>query len=89
VRSVDGSPSVARNVAGGGAMGGADRKKTPSYKKLLSKLRGVQKTFSVLVVGDEASGPIPLLLSLLDPGFLLRWEAASVYAKQLVCVCMD
>ncbi len=82
VRSADASPSTTRILAAGqttAAAAAGDKKKTPSYKKLLSKLRGAQKVFSVLVVGDVASGPIPLLSSLLDPGFLLRWEAASVH----------
>ncbi len=53
-------------------------KKTGStYRNLLTRLRGHQKTFSVLVVGDESACPVPLLSALLDPAFRLRWESTA------------
>ena len=45
----------------------------------MTKLRGKQRVFSVLVVGDEAGGPIPLLCSLLDPAFRLKWQSSAVH----------
>ena len=74
VFGLEGSPAVTRLA---GVSSG--HKKTSSYLKLLSKLRGSHKTFAALVVGDNASAPIPVMSALLDPHFRLRWDTSSVH----------